>query len=61
MSTFHQQTNEQIEVLNHNLENILKCLAGKKLKIWGSLFSLAEFTYSNSVNHLVVKVHWKCV
>ncbi|GLJ56002.1 hypothetical protein SUGI_1202410 [Cryptomeria japonica] len=65
ISTFHPQTDGQIEVENKSLGNLLRCLVGEKIKSWDLILPQAEFSYNNSVNRstrtipfeIVIRVH----
>lgn len=49
-STFHPQTDGQIEVVTRSLGNLLRFLVGDKTESWDLILAQAEFAYSNSVN-----------
>ena len=49
-STFHPQTDGQIEVVNRSLGNLLRCLVGNKPRNWEMVLAQVEFAYNNSVN-----------
>ena len=52
-STFHLQTNGEIEVVNRSFGNLLRCLVGNKPSNWEMVLAQAEFAYNNSVRHLL--------
>ena len=54
-SSHHPQTDGQIEVVNHSLGNLLRCLVGDNPKGWDMILPQAEFAYNNSVNRSTSK------
>ena len=57
----HPQTYGQIEVVNHSLGNLLRCLVGDKPKGWDMILPQAEFAYNNSVNRSTGKSPFQIV
>jgi len=49
-SIVHPQTNDQMEIVNHALENLIWSFCGDKLKQWNQDLPKAKFAY-NSVVH----------
>ena len=47
-SAYHPQTNGQIEMVNHVLEDMLRACAISFPKKWDECLNLAEFSYNNS-------------
>ncbi|XP_039156035.1 uncharacterized protein LOC104414932 [Eucalyptus grandis] len=49
-SSFHPQTDGQIEVVNRTMANIIRCLCSDMPKQWERYLALAEFAFNNTVN-----------
>ena len=49
-TAFQPQIDGQTEIVNRTLENLLRCLVGKKLKTWDLILPMTEFAYNDSVN-----------
>ena len=49
-TAYHPQTNGQIEVVDHRLENLLRCLVIDHLTNCDLVLFMVEFTYNSSVN-----------
>ena len=49
-TTYHLQTDGQIEVVNQSLGNLLQPLVGDNLTTWDLVIPRAEFAYSASAN-----------
>lgn len=47
---YHPQTDGQTKVVNHSLENLLRCLVGGCLTTWDTVLPVAKFAYNSSVN-----------
>ena len=45
---YHPQTNDQIEVVNHNSRNLLRSLVNKSLTTWDLIIPRVEFAYNSS-------------
>ena len=54
-SKFSSAFHPQIEVVNHSLSDMLRCLVGVKQGVLDLLLSTAEFAYKNYVNRSTVK------
>lgn len=54
-SSFHPQTDGQIEVVNHSLGDLFRCLVGDRLGIWDLSLFTTEFAYNSSVNWSIGK------
>ena len=52
-TTFHPQTNGQIEVVNLSLGNLLRCLVGEANRNWDSILPIAQLTYNSFVNRSI--------
>ena len=60
-TTFHPQTNGQIEVVNLSLGNLLWCLVGEANRNWDSILSIAQLAYNSSVNRSIGASPFKVV
>jgi hypothetical protein len=49
-STYHPQTDGQIEVVNRSLGDLLRSLVTEHHSSWDSILPQAEFAYNDSVN-----------
>ena len=49
-STYHPQSDGQIEVINRSLGNLLRCLTKDHGVTWDSVLAQVEFSYNDSVN-----------
>jgi len=49
-TAYHPQTNNHTEVVDHRLENLLRCLVGDHLTNYDLVLFMVEFTYNSSVN-----------
>ena len=49
-STYHSQTDGQIEMVNHSLGDLLRCLTGEHVKSWDQKLCQAEFAHNHAVN-----------
>jgi len=56
-TSFHPQTDRQIELVNRTLGNLLRYLV--RVKTWDLILPITEFAYNNSVNKTTVLVHLK--
>jgi hypothetical protein len=54
-SSYHPQIDGQMEVINHVLEQCLRCFAGDQPRKWIDWIPWAEFSYNTSV-HLGTKM-----
>ena len=52
-TAFHPQTDGQIEVVNHSLGNLLRCLVGEANRNWDSILPIAQLAYNSSVNRSI--------
>ena len=59
ISTYHPQTNGQIEVENKNLGNFLGILVGDHPKNWDHLLAQAKYAYNDSPNRSTGKSHFQ--
>ena len=55
-TAFQPQTNGQIEVGNHSLMKLHRCVVGEKQGIWDLTLPLVEFAYNNAVNRSTCKI-----
>ena len=60
-SSFHPQTDGQIEVVNRSLGDMLRCLVGVKQGVWDLILLITEFVYNNSVNRSTGKSPFQIV
>lgn len=54
-SSFHPQTDGQIEVVNHTMADIIWCLCSDMPKQWDHYLAYAEFAFNNTVNRFTSK------
>ncbi|KAM1430124.1 hypothetical protein ACFX2I_046228 [Malus domestica] len=47
-----------MEVVNHSLGDLLRCLVGEHLKSWDQKLCIAEFAYNRSINHSTGMCHF---
>jgi hypothetical protein len=52
-STFHPQTDDQIEATNRSLGNLLHCLVADHVTSWDLALPQAEFAFNNSFNRSI--------
>ena len=52
-TSYHPQTNGQIEVTNRSLGNLLKSYVGKHIKLWDQILSQIEFAYNKSIHQSI--------
>ena len=52
-TAFHPQTDGQTKVVNHSLDNLLRCLVGKANRNWDSILPTAQLAYNSSVNRSI--------
>jgi hypothetical protein len=52
-TTYHPQTDGQIEVVNHTLSNILRVVLKTNLKFWEVCLPHIEFAYNRSVHFMM--------
>jgi len=52
-TSFHPQTDHQIEVVKKSLQNLLRCLVGEHLRNWDLILPTAEFTYNSSCDRSI--------
>ena len=51
-SSYHPQSDDQIEVVNQTLEQYLLCFAGDQQRKWLELIPWAEFSYNTSTHSI---------
>ena len=54
-TAFHPQTDGQTEVVNRNLENLLRTLVGEHTGSWDLKLATVELTYNTTVNRTTCK------
>ena len=54
-TTFHPQTNGQIEIVNRSLGNLLRTLVSEHIGKWDLTLATTEFAYNASVNRTICK------
>ena len=60
-SSYHPQTNGQMEVVNRSLDALLRSLLKKNLRDWESLLQHDEFTFNKFTNQTTRKSLFKVV
>jgi transposase InsO family protein len=50
-TTYHPQSNGQLEAVNKFVENYLRCMVRDKLEEWVSWLHLAEYCYNTAFHH----------
>jgi hypothetical protein len=61
ISTYHPQTDEQIEVVNKSLGNLLRSLVTEQGRQWDQILAQTEFAFNNSVNRSIGKIPFEIV
>lgn len=49
-STYHLQTDGQTKVMNHNLNNMLRCVVTEQHQSWDDILGQVEFAYNSTLN-----------
>ena len=60
-SSYHPETNNQIEVVNRSLGNILRSLASEHLKRQDKLLAPTKFSYNDSPNRSIGHIPFQIV
>lgn len=60
-TTYHPQTDGQIEKLNHCLKMYLQCMANPQLKTWAKWLVVAEWWYSTSYHTSLKITHFQAL
>ena len=50
---FYPQIDGQTKVVNHSLDNLLRCLVGKANRNWDSILPTAQLAYNSSINRSI--------
>ena len=58
-SSYHPQSNGQIEVVNRSLESLLRSLVGERTKQWEHVLAQVDFAYNDSSIGTLEKVHFR--